>query len=617
MALNLALVISGDSQGAKGAVADTTRGVQGLGQAAREANVPLAATAPALDAGTNAAGRQSAAYERLNRSLSANVEARRQFQSFQTANIAAQFQDIIVTAQAGQSIEQIALQQGTQLSMALGNGGLRGTLLALGGALTSLLNPVSLLTVGAVALGALGIQAFTGMTHSAEDTAHSLEKNKQWLDEILSGYKSAKTAADQAAESAKKLPQGVVQSDLGAGIVSGQENVASIEARLAGVRADLANTLNELQSFRQTGTSTGDDTAALDAMIGQIEQLSTLSASTGTALDGAMTAVRELQHSAADPALSQMAGDVYDLQLQLRQATGEINSTTAALAALNNEALQGAVGKATDTTTAALDELKKLAPDLRSERQRASDALNTALGASPDALLRTAAQQQYDRTIAALDAQDRLKAAQSARGRAGDRSSPEEARQMVVAEAQIRVQQEAINAATQRQADLLQIATSGAEALGKALGDGKLEAGELWTILSDVAKQLFSMQGSNGPGSTVLSDFFTGIFGGATGLGKWNIPSSYQPGGFFPGLAGGGRVISPGLAIVGEQGPELMTLPAGASVTPHDQSMALLGRRGDTHNWFVETPSPRSFAQSRATLARTAGRLAASSARYA
>lgn len=69
-------------------------------------------------------------------------------------NIAAQFQDIGVTAAMGMNPLLIALQQGTQLSMALGGG-----LKSLVAALATVFSPVALLTIALVALGAALIQA--------------------------------------------------------------------------------------------------------------------------------------------------------------------------------------------------------------------------------------------------------------------------------------------------------------------------------------------------------------------------------------------------------------------------------------------------------------------------
>jgi len=69
-------------------------------------------------------------------------------------NIAAQFQDIGVTAAAGMSPMLIALQQGTQLSAAFAGGGLKN----LGAAFANLLSPTSLLTIGIVGLVAALLQ---------------------------------------------------------------------------------------------------------------------------------------------------------------------------------------------------------------------------------------------------------------------------------------------------------------------------------------------------------------------------------------------------------------------------------------------------------------------------
>jgi len=80
---------------------------------------------------------------------------------FQTANIAAQFQDIAVTSAMGMNPLQIALQQGTQLSMALGENGAAGAAKALGAGFLSLISPISLVTVGLVAGTAALIEYFS------------------------------------------------------------------------------------------------------------------------------------------------------------------------------------------------------------------------------------------------------------------------------------------------------------------------------------------------------------------------------------------------------------------------------------------------------------------------
>lgn len=69
------------------------------------------------------------------------------------ANIAAQFQDIGVTAAAGMNPMLIALQQGTQLSVAFSQG-----FTGIGAALKQIFSPIALTTIGLVALVAAAIQ---------------------------------------------------------------------------------------------------------------------------------------------------------------------------------------------------------------------------------------------------------------------------------------------------------------------------------------------------------------------------------------------------------------------------------------------------------------------------
>ncbi len=99
---------------------------------------------------------------------------------FQTANIAAQFQDIAVTTAMGMSPIQIALQQGTQLSAVfneMGKG--KAVIQGIGAAFASIISPVSLVTIGVIAAGAALLQYVT----SAGDikTADALLKEHETI----------------------------------------------------------------------------------------------------------------------------------------------------------------------------------------------------------------------------------------------------------------------------------------------------------------------------------------------------------------------------------------------------------------------------------------------------
>ncbi|GAA2888160.1 hypothetical protein GGQ99_004803 [Aminobacter niigataensis] len=98
---------------------------------------------------------------------------------YNTANVAAQFQDIAVTSAMGMSPLQIALQQGTQLSAVLGQQGAAGAARTLASALFSIISPVSLITIGLVGAAAAAIQYFSkskAETKSLDDVLKEHEK---------------------------------------------------------------------------------------------------------------------------------------------------------------------------------------------------------------------------------------------------------------------------------------------------------------------------------------------------------------------------------------------------------------------------------------------------------
>lgn len=118
------------------------------------------------------AGTQAAAFTRH-----ANVS------SFATANMAAQFNDIGVMLASGQSPLLLAVQQGTQISQVLNQMGNRASILAtLRSGFLSMINPVSLVTIGVIAGGA-ALAQWAMSAWGAEDAAEAFENR---LDELQS-----------------------------------------------------------------------------------------------------------------------------------------------------------------------------------------------------------------------------------------------------------------------------------------------------------------------------------------------------------------------------------------------------------------------------------------------
>ncbi|MEX0304094.1 MAG: phage tail length tape measure family protein, partial [Leisingera sp.] len=106
--------------------------------------------------------------------------------TFQTANLAAQFNDIGVMLAAGQSPLLLAVQQGTQISQVLNQmGGKTDILRGLSAGFLSMINPVSLATIAIIAGGAALFQWGASAFGAGED-ADTLKERVEDLEAALS-----------------------------------------------------------------------------------------------------------------------------------------------------------------------------------------------------------------------------------------------------------------------------------------------------------------------------------------------------------------------------------------------------------------------------------------------
>jgi hypothetical protein len=144
--------------------------------------------ATAISRERQAALASTAAIKGRNAALTA-TPSQRNGGGFQTANIAAQFQDIAVTSAMGMNPLQIALQQGTQLSSVLatmGNG--KQVIGGLAAAFTSLVSPVSLVTIGLIAGGAAAIQYFSSIATGGDQSAEKLKEQAQLIQDLATRW---------------------------------------------------------------------------------------------------------------------------------------------------------------------------------------------------------------------------------------------------------------------------------------------------------------------------------------------------------------------------------------------------------------------------------------------
>ena len=133
--------------------------------------------------------------------------------------------------------------------------------------------------------------------------------------------------------------------------------------------------------------------------------------------------------------------------------------------------------------------------------------------------------------------------------------------------------------------EVAQALTGWANGVGIAIGEvfrtGKFAWQDLVkTMLADIAK-LVTQQMITRPLAGLLGGLFGGLLGGG---GGWNIPSSFVPGGFYPGFANGTDFAPGGMAMVGERGPELVNLPRGSRVIPNHRLGGTVVNLNATYN---------------------------------
>ena len=147
--------------------------------------------ATAVKLGVVSASEQAEILRTLQASYSTSTQAVNKFAAGQragaaaSANLFAQFNDIIVMLAAGQNPLQLAIQQGSQINQVLASMGEEGkkaksVASVVGGAIASMINPMSLLTLGLIA----GSAALVNWATSASSSSGTAEGFKNAVSEL-------------------------------------------------------------------------------------------------------------------------------------------------------------------------------------------------------------------------------------------------------------------------------------------------------------------------------------------------------------------------------------------------------------------------------------------------
>lgn len=176
------------------------------------------------------------------RSMSANNNVG----SFQTANIAAQFQDIGVSAAMGMSPLQIALQQGTQLSMVFEQMRASGMSAGAGllSAFTSIISPISLVTIGVTAAAAAAFQYFTSTSAQVKSVDELLDAHRENIKALGEAYGVATDKALTFSKADREVATAAVEG-----------SAAEVKTKLAQEIQEMRNQFGNMVTPGRSGNS--------------------------------------------------------------------------------------------------------------------------------------------------------------------------------------------------------------------------------------------------------------------------------------------------------------------------------------------------------------------------
>jgi hypothetical protein len=312
--------------------------------------------------------------------------------SLQTANLAAQLNDIGVQLAGGQSPFQIALQQGTQINQVLGSGGAVGAVKALGGAFMSIINPVSLATIGIIALGGAAIQWLTSVSDDVPKVDELLKNHAKLIRDIQAAYGDAAVGSNRYAETARANLEKEI-ADQGIAIQAALEDA---QKRLAAVATFVTPTLfgfeeggivERFKPFEDAIRTLLDEIKAGNP---DYEKFNAATREIAATDPGNLTAIRNeltglVQEAASlSQSLAQTAGGISDVDAAFGALSSAINAiqtrdAQSELQELMERAREGSVS--VEEVETALHNLSGTAPDLSAAAGSIMQLFNAAIAA--------------------------------------------------------------------------------------------------------------------------------------------------------------------------------------------------------------------------------------------
>lgn len=239
--------------------------------AERQHNALLAEMVQAAKAGAISAeelfaaiDRQGSAYQRQVAGINASNAALKG-NSFQVANLGFQLNDVFTQLSAGTNAWTVAVQQGPQITQAFGRTGAAGAMAMLGEAFASVVNPLSLITLGVIAFGGTAIQMLGQVIPKTESATDALDRHAKELRTIVAGYKDAGTAVEDYVQAAQTLPRQIVQQGIAQQFAQLKQQAEEFGATMSGEKFNLFGGQN-IGTFTALASSLN----AIDRQVGQL-----------------------------------------------------------------------------------------------------------------------------------------------------------------------------------------------------------------------------------------------------------------------------------------------------------------------------------------------------------
>lgn len=239
--------------------------------------------------------------------------------NFNTANIAAQFQDIAVMTQMGIANPlTIALQQGTQLSAVFNQmGGTKDVIRGIGAAFLSIVNPVSLVTIGTIAAGVAAYNYFSETKDGAKDTEKALKEQADLIQRVAQKWGDALPAIRAYANEQDRLAG---RADISKSFEGRYKETFKAIGQEVGSAGDAINDVMDLLR----NTAPADQLVAMQAALRTLTETAAANKTTTAEMEAAQRSLLDLYASTGVPVFKDTADAIAKLTPRLAETNAEM-----------------------------------------------------------------------------------------------------------------------------------------------------------------------------------------------------------------------------------------------------------------------------------------------------